>query len=461
LIVILLVAFVVRLYGVITFPFEQDELYTINEATLLFDTPLLPGIQARPLFFFLTHPIVTNLPQIPEILRILPLIFGILGVWVTWILASKLLSNRAALFAALLAALSPWHMYASAFTRYYSLIYLLAALVYWLVPKAYDTDDPKTYFWAFVALLLGLWTHPSFVFPVAAAILVVMTFTREGKIRWQWPTKNGWLYLWGPFFGASAIVWGTIRAVHGSSAVDNGGDRGMLATLRLIPAMIDWMTPIVFVAGAIGALLLIASPLRERRRFGLMTLVGVIGMLIALFGLSFITSIYADYGIAALPLVFISVAAILQWAMDELPEARQRVMAYVFGALIIVGSLPSVLSYLSDGTRFDYRPAFKRIAAEGPDKAVFAWPIILFRAYAPELRGHELLPDRQRLDSLLSQEREAWAVVSVKRYGIVGDDRGDVAQWLSQHCHLVDHYQRPRLDYRMYRVDLWRCTSGS
>jgi hypothetical protein len=89
---------------------------------------------------------------------------------------------------------------------------------------------------------------------------------------------------------------------------------------------------------------------------------------------------------------------------------------------------------------------------------VFTWPLILQRHYAPQLRAYEMPTTKRKLDSLLTKERDVWAVVSVKRYGIVGDDAGEMSTWLRSHCHPVDEYQRPRIDYRMYRVDLWRCT---
>ena len=69
LIAILLLAAAVRAYGAWAFPFEQDELYTVDEATNLFHTKLLPGIQARPVFFLLEHPVVVLLPHVPAILR--------------------------------------------------------------------------------------------------------------------------------------------------------------------------------------------------------------------------------------------------------------------------------------------------------------------------------------------------------------------------------------------------------
>ena len=36
-----------------------------------------------------------------------------------------------------------------------------------------------------------------------------------------------------------------------------------------------------------------------------------------------------------------------------------------------------------------------------------------------------------------------------------------MAHWLRQNCRQQGEYQRPRLDYRIYRVDLWRCTYGA
>ena len=39
-----------------------------------------------------------------------------------------------------------------------------------------------------------------------------------------------------------ALTAVAIQRSHGTANVANGGDRGLMATLRLIPAMVDWMT---------------------------------------------------------------------------------------------------------------------------------------------------------------------------------------------------------------------------
>jgi len=454
-------AALVRAYGAWTFLFEQDELYTIDEATNLFHTKLLPGIQARPVFFLLEHPVTAWLPHTPIVLRALPLIVGILGVWVTWRLGRRLVGEVAGGAAALLAALSPWHVAASGFGRYYSFLYLFAALAYLTIPAAMDRETPRRYLQALVVLLIGAWTHPSFVFPVAGAIVGAMLVTEGGTIRWQWPSRMAWTYLWGPFLGISALGVATIRVFSHNGGVANGGDRGLAATLRLVPAMVDWMTLVVFAAAGLGTIALLRSRAAGWRRSGTMALLGVTGMLVALFVLSFRTAIYADYGISALPLVFLAAGGLVQWAAGNSEAGRRLSVAAALTAVIVVGALPSLVSHLSDGTRFDYRPAYERIAREAPQTSVLTWPIVLQRWYAPELHGIELPSRQPRLDSLLTQNRDLWVVTSVKRYGIVGDDTGEMAAWLDTRCRHLGDYQRPRLDYRMYRVDVWRCTLGS
>ena len=194
----MIVAVLLRVYEVFRFPFEQDELYTIDEATNLFHTRLLPGIQARPVFFLLEHPFLSVIPHTEPFLRLLPLLFGVAGVWVTWRLARDLAGPMAGLVALLLVAISPWHLYVSGFGRYYSLLYLLAALVYWLLPRAYDANQPRGYLLVLVPLLLGSWTHPSFVFPMIGVALAVSFFPVHGPARFRWPSREAWTWLWGP-----------------------------------------------------------------------------------------------------------------------------------------------------------------------------------------------------------------------------------------------------------------------
>jgi hypothetical protein len=458
----MIVAVLLRVYAVFRFPFEQDELYTIDEATNLFHTRLLPGIQARPVFFFLEHPFLSVFPHTEPFLRLVPLLFGVAGVWVTWRLARDLAGPVAGLVALVLVAISPWQLYVSGFARYYSLLYLLAAIVYWLLPRAYDADESRTYLKVLIPLFLGTWTHPSFVFPMIGVALAVSFFPAvDGPGGFRWPSRTAWTWLWGPFLVLSAVVALAVRILHHSTNIANGSDRGLLATLRLVPAMVDWMTLLVAASAVAGVALLIRSSTRDERRFGWMAIVSSAFTLVALFVLSLRTAIYADYGVAALPLILVAAAIPASWLAEHLGPQLASWGAGAVAWILIIGILPSTASYMSDGTRFDYRPALRQINSTAPSIEVLSWPIVVQRAYDPNLHSRELPTTATRLDSALKQYSDMWAIVSVKRYGIVGDDTGGMAQWLRQNCRQKGEYQRPRLDYRIYRVDLWRCTTGA
>ncbi len=458
---IMILAVVLRVYEVFRFPFEQDELYTIDEGMNLLRTRLLPGIQARPFFFLLEHPFLKVLPHTAPWLRILPLLFGVAGVWVTWRLARELAGPIAGILALALVTISPWHLYVSGFARYYSLLYLLSALVYWRLLRGYDSDRPAEYVQALVPLFLGAWTHPSFVFPVIGAALAISIFQPNGDVGFKWPTRAAWTWLWGPFAILSGLVLIAMRLLHPDSDVANGGDRGLMATLRLIPAMIDWMTLLVAAGAVAGVVFLMKSTDPRLRRFGWVAVFGSTFTVIALFVLAFKTAIYADYGVAALPLILVAAAYPIAWLFDQLPVQRAAAGATATAWILIIGILPSTASHLSDGTRFDYRPALAEINASAPSIEVLTWPIVIQQAYAPDLRSREIPTLAGSLDSALHQYGDLWAVTSVKRYGIVGDDTGGMALWLRQNCRQKGEYQRPRLDYRIYRVDLWRCTAGA
>jgi hypothetical protein len=167
--------------------------------------------------------------------------------------------------------------------------------------------------------------------------------------------------------------------------------------------------------------------------------------------------IYADYATASLPLVFVSAGAFAQLCGEAAAGARRLALTWGSALVIAAGMLPSTVSHLSDGMRYDYRPAFRRIAADAPDRLVVTWPIVIQRQYAPQLRAAELIGARQ-LDSLLTRERDLWAVLSLRRSGIVADGSGELARWVAANCRDVDSYERPRIDFREYRVELVRCT---
>src|SRR5262245_39103251 len=242
---ILILGTALRLVGLTSLPYEQDELYTVHEATYLFHSHLHPGIAGRPLYFLIQHVVLQAAGTSPLSLRLLPFVLGITGIWVTWLLGRRVFGDTAGLVAALLVAVSPWHLYTSGFARYYALLYVFAAVVCLWLPQAVDRDRPRDYLAVLAVFLLGTATHPSFAFPVIGIVVAVTVARSDGTLGWRWPTATAWRWLWGPFAVCLAAGYIAVRSAGTQGAFQNWSGRGLAANLRLIPAIVQWITPVV------------------------------------------------------------------------------------------------------------------------------------------------------------------------------------------------------------------------
>ena len=145
----------------------------------------------------------------------------------------------------------------SAMARYWSAVYLLSALAFLLLLRAYETERPRDYRLALIPLVLGSLTHPTFLFPVAGVVLGLAWVRRDGAWGLRLPSRAAWLNLWIPLglvlvAGAAALL-----LVDRAGAVQNWGGRGPAALLRLVPAVVQWFTPTAFAAGVLGGLTLL------------------------------------------------------------------------------------------------------------------------------------------------------------------------------------------------------------
>lgn len=108
----------------------------IDEGNTLYLTQHLSGkrpTDAYPLFFWLERLMVDALGTGEFALRLLPALLGILSIPLLYLLFRRVAGERAAFWAALLMALSPWHLFWSQNARYYTLLVVIALLLYRLV----------------------------------------------------------------------------------------------------------------------------------------------------------------------------------------------------------------------------------------------------------------------------------------------------------------------------------------
>ncbi|MCU0621047.1 MAG: glycosyltransferase family 39 protein [Gemmatimonadales bacterium] len=447
---LLLCAVLLRAWGLASFPLEQDEMYTELESEELYQTGLKPGIDARPLYYVVQHAVPDGALYPDLRLRVLPLAFGVLGVVVAWALGRWLFGPVGGLVSGWMVALSPWHLYISGMARYWSLVFLLALLAAWALLRALETDERRDYLLALLLMVAGLVTHPTFVVGMAGAVPAALVVRRDGRLGLPWPTRAGWLWLFAPLLLVGLWFRWFMQAGRTADPVLNWAGRGLGASLRLVPGVVQWATPGVFVAAGCAILAGLAAESARVRRWSFMAGGSALVGLPLLMAASFRTNIYSDYAVAIVALLLVACGGV---ALVVLNTAG----TVVAGLILAAGVLPSTASHLLDGTRLDFRPAFARIRDAGPGAMVLVKPIIQARRYAPELREVETIERRAALDSVARGEPWVWLVTSRQRTGLQFDADRSVSSFIAERCRPEGSWERTRFDFRAHRVELYRC----
>ncbi len=139
---ITLFAAALRLYKLGAWSFWGDEMFTIRDAQIAVSTP---GLHA--LSFTLTG-VALRIFGISEwSARLVSALIGIGTIPVLYVLVRRIFGSRVALGAALLLAISPWHLYWSQNARFYTALLLFYTVALFLFFLAFERDRP---------LLLGL-----------------------------------------------------------------------------------------------------------------------------------------------------------------------------------------------------------------------------------------------------------------------------------------------------------------
>ncbi len=413
------------------FPFEQDELYTLQESRELFATTLRPGIDARPLYSLLHHVLTPLLPAGEFGARLPPFYSDWPGSWLpgssegTWA-APRVVSSRSPFV-----HFPPWHLFVSGEARYWSLIYLVSVGTLLLLLVGRAENSWGAFAGAGMLILVGTLTHPTFVFPfVGIGISVVLMLGHRGLLL-KWPNRRelirdvaarrsphsrvyaeleargAWQYslkLVGPWVGrhpSAGARDGT--ACHASTSCGCGARSCEFNRLGHDSCQ------------GCGTYGLQRRHLRDDP-YSLLA--------------STRTDVYADYGVSMLPL---GIAAVVLLVCEGGLKAGR--LAVGITGVLLAGMLPAPVSQLSDGMRFDYRPAYSAIASQQQfARPVLAWPLIVQRYYAPTLAATEFMRTTQQLDSLASTGQSFWVVASENRGGLVEANGGAVQAWLDNNC---------------------------
>ncbi len=438
-----------RLHGIAELPLIEDALYTLRDSVRQSDQ-----IGIRPVYFLLQTSILQFLPATHVSLRILSLTFGVLGILAVWAASDRLFGRTAALVAAALVAFSPWHIHLSQIGRYWSLVFLEAALLFWALGVAQQSRTLRPYALAAGITVLGVLTHPTFVFLLPGCIAATLISAGTTGYRLRLP-KSIWLYFF--LFALVAIAIVASLAIGLPIIRDSRlTPAELMTTARLIPAAIQWLGPVVTVTFvlSVGELLKTGKKV-HMRWWGAFAIITVLSFLAALFFAGLFREVYAYYLIPLLPLAYIIIGGSL-CRLEKRGDLRPSLI-FAITLLLVASVAPGIASNFRDGTRFDYRPAYRHILEHDKQAPVFGTPIAAARFYAPDLDFHELSMRPDQLQQAYEAHEAIWVIASYRRYGFLNDVDGSIERWVWNHCIIVRRDEMMRFDYRRYATTLFHC----
>jgi hypothetical protein len=356
---VLLLTAALRFYHLGTWQYTGDEMSSVaEERVLLHGAAAAPESQeyrlphAIPLGYLAIHLSHSVFGDDERGTRVVMALLGTLSVAVVFLFLSGPLSERAALFAALLLALLPWHVVFSQMTRFYILAALLSFAALIAGARVVAGGGRR---WAIVACALSFIAVLAHTVLLALlpliAVAIVAGFRAQGRpvprpvwtvfaltaaalallaVLYLWPLLHGWNR--GESWGYSPL-------------------HGVLASI----VTIGWSGSLLVCVGA-------ALLLRERSAQGWYWLVCLGGWLVVSAVAPLLITYHPGY---AFPFVIsaIVVAAYAIAYVFELLRERVPLAAWTWGVLSCCGSLPALASYYVDGSRNDIRGAASWVRA--------------------------------------------------------------------------------------------------
>jgi 4-amino-4-deoxy-L-arabinose transferase-like glycosyltransferase len=181
-------------------------------ADLAFIEQITDAIQG-PLYLALTWPLL-RVADSEVMLRLIPALAGVVAVPLFALTVQRLFDARSARLAALLLALSPFHVWYSQEGRGYALLLLFTILMGYLFLRLWeDRVDLGKAAWLALAMAAGVWSNMSAIFLMVALGLTVLF--------WRFPRTGRQWGVWSlAFVGAGILVLPWVLKASGIWAVD-------------------------------------------------------------------------------------------------------------------------------------------------------------------------------------------------------------------------------------------------
>jgi hypothetical protein len=388
---------------------------------------------------------------------------GLLAIPAIYLLTRRLAGGRAALLAAGLLAVSPYHLWYSQEAKMYSIVVLLAIVSTYLLVDALEGGRRRVWIAYAIVTTAMFYTHVSSVLVfVAHALFVGLTF-RTWRRQWSAIVIAG-AALTVPYLPiavwALKVVGGGVVTWHADISLIGAFKTVAIrfATFRSRPEIesrAGWLFFLTAVGG--GAWLLV-----DRRRRGVGILLAVLALVpvFGLFALSLRNSVFSDrYVIVALPAYLILIAiGLVALSRSRFGMAPAVIVA---AALLAYTWVPlDEVNRSSIAQKEDWRSAYAWIAEEAEPNDVFLMhpgymistlayygqrderlaghPVATIPSFAPDWMTREVMVDIMREEHGASTR--FWLIESPDRVPYEDPD-DQLERWLVETGVVLDEYR--------------------
>ncbi|MEA2725017.1 MAG: hypothetical protein QOH59_2788 [Gemmatimonadales bacterium] len=450
---------------------EGDEIFTLRDS-------LAPKLDnPRPLIYFLNYYLIRPFWPLDELgVRLLPALFGVLAIPALYLVARRLIGTRAALFAALLLALSPLHIYQSQYARYWSLVFLLSSIYPFAIYLGVRDRNVRALTFGLVTAALAVLAHPVSLFLTGGLAVWLFTQLRRDHLRQLWGQRGVRWAMWLILIAVGIVAFRYVPMLH---AWVTGHDAGArlpdhllfaprgpgIKQIGLLAAYAEGLTLPVTLIGALGIYLLWQG--RDRPLARLLTCLFVVPAAVIVL-LSLRTPVSLTYIISTAPVFYLGAGVFLDRLAAVDWELRPRwLLSAAVVVMVIAAGAPTLISQYRDGRRHDFRGVARWLDQRlQPGDVVFSdqW-----RTMDHYLRGTEVQPlsgDPGVLGQALRQLQDTgrggvvWVVAPYSaRGGLRTNPRiGTFKTWIYENCRLRNAIGVARLDFRQNELQIYSCS---
>jgi mannosyltransferase len=347
-----------------TYDFARNsflEIWNIT-ATGEFNPPLFHWIEHFMLFFGNSE----------YVLRFVPALLGAFTIPLFYLIGKEMYDRNAGIIAAAVLAFSPFHVLYSQDARAYTtvLFFFSIALFFFLSGLRTGKRSDWGVFGIFSAL--AFWTH-FYVFIAIAILFIYAIFSLGRKNGWKIPTFTGWILSVVVFLIATLPL--LIVTVHlfliRTSAPPTYGARGFDAiqlTFIQFSGYTIYLTAIFIVLFVLGLVQLF----KVRKDTFILSVLVIMGTLLASYIFSFVMPMIPRYLIFMLPFFFVPIASSYHIFFRA---TKTPMIVYIMIILILAVCIPQLYSYNTTYSKEDWRGLAQNLqGATQPGDVIVAVP---------------------------------------------------------------------------------------